>query len=46
MKFEVRTEKGTVLFWTEHRECQPGREELASLRRAGLVIVKDGKVVK
>ena len=46
MKFEVRTANGRVLFWTEHKECQPSREELASLRRAGLVIVKDGKVVK
>ena len=46
MKLEVRTEKGRVLFWTEHPECLPGREELASLRRAGLMIVKDGKVLK
>lgn len=45
MKLEIKTAKGRVLFWTEHRECQPSREELASLRRAGLVIVKDGKVV-
>lgn len=28
MKFEIRTEKGTVLFWTEHRECQPGGRSL------------------
>lgn len=42
MLFEVRL-SGVVMFWTEHEECVPSRAAIASMRKAGYQIYRDGR---